>query len=124
MFPINNSSHMEVFKVYKLAYETLRNAAQMHTLDFLAGDCPLHDIEKHIELEDLNTMSHYFKCNKCRKIYLSGFVAGECLLVKFLINYPLIYSKSVMVITDHIIQNKLKILFIFLSKSYFQEDNL
>lgn len=87
-FPLNNSSHMEAFKDYKLVYETLRSATQLNILEFIAGDCPLHDIENHMALEDLYTMCHYFKCNKCGRIFFIGFCCRGMPIGKIVYELP------------------------------------
>jgi len=71
-FPSSNSDGMEAFREYTWAYQNLRELVNKNKLEFLAGDCPLDDIELHLERQDLFTMCHYFLC-PCGKIFFVGF---------------------------------------------------
>ena len=68
----SHDDRMEAYNDYQSAYRVLRRMCINNEMEFVAGDCPLEDIEKHIELEDLYTISHYFRC-KCGKIFFVGF---------------------------------------------------
>ena len=86
-FPLDASNHSSAFNDYIWAYKTLRQKVQKGYIEFLAGDCPLNDIEKHIDVEDLYTMYHYFKC-KCNKIFFVGFCCRGMPLGKIISKLP------------------------------------
>lgn len=57
----------DYFKTIKKWKEYVLNGK----FEFIAGDCPLEDIEEHFYNEDLYTIMHYFKC-ECGKFYRAG----------------------------------------------------
>ncbi|MEL7603171.1 MAG: hypothetical protein AAGU77_08440 [Bacillota bacterium] len=65
-------NHRDAFCDYRAAVSALRQLVENEEVEFLAGNCPLSDIEEHIEREDLYTINHYFRC-KCGQIYYLGF---------------------------------------------------
>lgn len=71
-FPLNSKDHNRAGKDYFWAFQTLRERMMLGTLEYLAGNCPPEDIEKHIDKEDLYTMRHYFRCS-CGKIFFIGY---------------------------------------------------
>ena len=68
----SHDNHSEAFKDYLSAVNNLRKMSFGEKIEFIAGDCELIDIEKHIEREDMYTIKHYFRC-KCDKIFFVGF---------------------------------------------------
>lgn len=56
---------------YMGAFVLMRNLVKTGDIVFLAGSCPLDELEKYLEIEDLYTIEHYFKC-RCGKIYYTG----------------------------------------------------
>jgi hypothetical protein len=41
-------------------------------LELYAGDCPLEEIEKHLEEESHYTICHYFVCKQCNEYFFIG----------------------------------------------------
>ena len=68
----SHDSHSEAFKDYFSALKNLRDMSFAEVIEFVAGDCKLTDIEKHIEREDMYTIKHYFRC-KCNQIFFVGY---------------------------------------------------
>lgn len=50
----------------------MRELVKKEDITFYAGSCPLDELEKHLDLEDLYTIEHYFKC-QCGMYYYTGF---------------------------------------------------
>lgn len=42
-------------------------------IELYAGDSYLDDIPIHCEKEDRYTISHYYRCKKCKKVFFIGF---------------------------------------------------
>lgn len=72
-FPLTNKGHREAFADYSWAYKTLRERVSDGSFELFAGDCPMDDIERQIELEAHFAMEHYVKCKGCGKIFMIGY---------------------------------------------------
>ncbi|MBM6616337.1 hypothetical protein [Bacillus suaedaesalsae] len=57
---------------YLEAFQLMREHAKQGNLTFVAGSCPLDNLEEHIETEDLYTIDHYFSCS-CGQVFYTGF---------------------------------------------------
>jgi len=57
---------------YLDGFNLMRSQVENGKLVFYAGSCPLNELEKHLESEDLYTIEHYFKC-KCGRYYYTGY---------------------------------------------------
>ncbi|MCP4178776.1 MAG: hypothetical protein GY756_13510 [bacterium] len=68
-------------------YVNLRNLVKTSEIVFLAGNCPIDDIEDHLEKGDLYTIEHYFQC-ECGLIYYTGFCIYGRPIVKTLKELP------------------------------------
>lgn len=67
-------------KEYIEGFTLMRDLVNRGEITFYAGSCPLNDLERHLDIEDLYTIEHYFKC-RCGTFYYTGYcVRGRPIL--------------------------------------------
>ena len=76
------------------AIKLMRKSVEIGKLEFVAGDCPIQDIEKEIEAESQYTYYHYFQC-KCGKCFNTGVcIRSSAPIIKVLEGLPDNYMKK------------------------------
>lgn len=78
-------------------------------LELYAGDSYLDKIPEHCEKEDRYTISHYYRCKKCGRVFFIGFSCRGGFIFK-VEEFPKSYAKSLNDINfEHIMEGKEKI---------------
>ena len=86
----NGSIYGKYFEYIKALNEMEINGV----LELYAGDSYLNDIQEHCEKEDRYTISHYYRCKRCDRIFFIGFCCRGGF--KFEVEeFPKSYAKSI-----------------------------
>ena len=63
-------------------------------LELYAGDSYLNDIQEHCEKEDRYSISHYYRCRRCNRVFFIGFCCRGGFIFE-VDKYPKSYAKSI-----------------------------
>jgi hypothetical protein len=66
---INGESHGD----YIANINRLNDLEKQEIIELYAGDSYIKDVALHCEKEDRYTISHYYRCKKCDKVFFIGF---------------------------------------------------
>jgi hypothetical protein len=72
----------------------MKELVESGKITFFAGSCPLDELEKHLDAEDLYTIEHYFRC-KCGSYYYTGYCIRGGPILRVLNALPKNFSTTI-----------------------------
>ncbi|WP_088044284.1 hypothetical protein [Bacillus sp. EAC] len=81
-------------KDYFKSYDLMKKLVETNEFTFVAGSCPLNDLYKHLDIEDLYTIEHYFKC-KCGRYFYTGCCIRGTPILKVMNTLPKKIEKTI-----------------------------
>ncbi len=91
---VNLISNGSIYEKYAEYIKILNEMEEDRVIELYAGDSYLNDIQEHCKKEDRYSISHYYRCKRCKRVFFIGICFRGSFIFK-VDEFPKSYARTI-----------------------------